>query len=268
VKKLKQSQDEALIKSLYALLLRHRVPVHVSEENGSIVLWLLQPAFEAQAKELIHQYLSDPEQFNQQVQFKAPNSLKIIWHTLASQAGVVTFVVACAVLLTAALQLIYWQQTTTALLIAERTALSFNWGEPWRLVTPAFLHFSATHLIFNVFWWWYLGGRIELTLGRGVLFGLFVFTAVLSNYIQFAVSGPLFGGLSGVVYGLLGFCMVMSAKRGGPLWLPPALLFFMVAWLILGYTNVLWVNMANEAHLAGLLSGAVAGAYFRFVLKK
>ncbi|RTE86468.1 MULTISPECIES: rhomboid family intramembrane serine protease [Gammaproteobacteria] len=268
MKKLTQSSDETHIKKLYALLLQHRIPVHVTEEQGKVVLWLLQPAFEAQALELIAQFHDNPDQFQFKQGGKSQSGLALLWHNMAAQAGIVTFVIAIAVLAVAALQFLFFDSTTQSLLIAPPNATEFNWQQPWKLVTPAFLHFSATHLIFNVFWWWYLGGRIELTQGKGTLITLFFLTAVISNFVQFAVSGPLFGGLSGVVYGLLGFCMIMSAKRGGPLWLPPALIFFMVLWLVLGYSNALWVNMANEAHLSGLLSGLGLGAYYRFVLKR
>jgi len=31
----------------------------------------------------------------------------------------------------------------------------------------------------------------------------------------------------------------------------------MLVWLLLGFADVLWVNMANAAHTAGLMSGCV-----------
>lgn len=136
-------------------------------------------------------------------------------------------------------------------------------AEPWRFITPVILHFSLMHLVFNVFWWWYLGGRIETHLGTSWLFAILLFSGVTANVVQHLVSGPNFGGLSGVVYGLLGFCWLYSAGRRTPLWLPPGLIIFMVGWLVLGYTDVLWVNIANEAHLAGLLSGCLCGLLVR-----
>jgi GlpG protein len=87
---------------------------------------------------------------------------------------------------------------------------------------------------------------------------------VVSNYAQWASSGPLFGGLSGVVYGLLGFVMIVTwQKPTHSLSLPPFLYIFMIGWLLLGYTNILWVNVANEAHALGLMSGIVLGFVFR-----
>lgn len=76
-------------------------------------------------------------------------------------------------------------------------------GQPWRILTPAFLHFGLLHIVFNALWLWILGGRLELFLGRGLYLGLFVFTALVSNYTQFFMEPrSIFGGLSGVVYGL------------------------------------------------------------------
>ncbi|HCA76013.1 MAG TPA: rhomboid family intramembrane serine protease GlpG, partial [Alteromonas sp.] len=85
-----------------------------------------------------------------------------------------------------------------------------------------------------------------------------VVTALVSNLAQLMVSGPNFGGLSGVVYGLVGFVWITGWLR--PQWglyLPKAIVGFMLVWLLLGFADVLWVNMANAAHTAGLISGCV-----------
>ncbi|WP_113906946.1 rhomboid family intramembrane serine protease [Aliidiomarina celeris] len=267
MKKLVTRNSAEHIQPLYEVLRNAGVPVSVTEEQGRFHLWLIQPAFEAHAKALLAAYEENPQAFAA-VQPQSQAVWAPLWRSLAKQAGIFTFLVTLAVLATALWQLLDPQHALSAMIIAHPSMPSLNAAEPWRLVSPAFLHFSATHLIFNLFWWWYLAGRVELFLGRGVLIALFLFTAIASNLAQYLVSGPLFGGLSGVVYGLFGFAMIMSAKRGGPLYLPPALLVFMIGWLVLGYTEVLWVDMANEAHFVGLLSGIVAGAFVRFGLRK
>ena len=48
-----------------------------------------------------------------------------------------------------------------------------------------------------------------------------------------------------------------------PLYLPPGLIGFLLFWLVLGYTDLLWVNVANTAHTAGLISGLLVGAVMR-----
>jgi GlpG protein len=90
-------------------------------------------------------------------------------------------------------------------------------GQYWRLVTPAFLHFGWLHIVFNSLWLWELGGKVERVMGHMNMFGLFLVIATVSNASQFAFGGPgLFGGMSGVVYGLLGFSWVAPLLQ--PAW--------------------------------------------------
>lgn len=134
--------------------------------------------------------------------------------------------------------------------------------EWWRLLGPVLIHFSALHFIFNLLWWSMLGAQIERQMGTSFLIILFLVSALVSNLAQLIVAGPNFGGLSGVVYGLMGFVWIIGWLR--PQWgmqLPKAVVGFMLVWLLLGYADVLWVNMANAAHTVGLLSGC-AFAWF------
>lgn len=135
--------------------------------------------------------------------------------------------------------------------------------EWWRLLTPAFIHFSFMHIAFNLLWWWILGQQIELRMGRSTLLLLLVSIGVISNVGQLMVSGPNFGGLSGVVYGLLGFYWILGWFR--PHWgfvLNKGVIGFMLAWLALGYVDILPVNMANTAHTLGLLTGMIWAVVF------
>lgn len=143
----------------------------------------------------------------------------------------------------------------------------------WRLLTPAFLHFSLMHLLFNLLWIWVAGGLIEQKHGRGTLLSLFFLTAILPNIAQYFVSGPLFGGMSGVVYGLIGYVWLSDKLGFWPrLGLPKALIGFMLFWLMLGYSGLLtWIGLgsiANTAHLAGLLSGFLFVGFRYLVGKK
>lgn len=138
--------------------------------------------------------------------------------------------------------------------------LVFSNGEIWRLFTPTLMHFSTIHLAFNLMWWFWLGRNIESTLGIGMLVTIYLVTGLVSNYSQFLVSGDNFGGLSGVVYALLGFCWWLGWQRPEfGISVPNAIVGFMLVWLIIGFADVLWINMANTAHLMGLLSGCALG---------
>lgn len=129
-------------------------------------------------------------------------------------------------------------------------------GEVWRLLTPAFMHSSLLHLVFNLGWWVFLCREIEQKLGIGVAIALLVASGLISNYAQFLVSGPNFLGLSGVVYALLGFCWWLGwLKPGIGISVPRPIVGFMLLWLVIGFSDFLWVDIANTAHLAGLLTG-------------
>ncbi|MGI5308391.1 rhomboid family intramembrane serine protease GlpG [Rheinheimera sp. WS51] len=128
--------------------------------------------------------------------------------------------------------------------------------ELWRWFTPMLLHFSLTHLVFNLAWWWLLGRQFERVLGFGFLINFTLSVALISNATQYFLVGPNFGGLSGVVYGLFGYCWlagIISPQQR--LYLSSGMAGFLVLWLVLGFFDLLWVSMANWAHLAGLISG-------------
>lgn len=83
---------------------------------------------------------------------------------------------------------------------------SLSRGEIWRFFTPVFLHFGLFHFLFNSLWMWDLGRRLELLLGRWHFLFFIVITGIISNYAQYYWSNEsLFGGMSGVVYALVGF---------------------------------------------------------------
>ena len=138
----------------------------------------------------------------------------------------------------------------------------------WRLITPAFLHFGWLHIVFNCLWLWELGSRVERQMGALNMIGFFLVIALVSNSAQYLFGGPgIFGGMSGVVYGLLGFAWVGATMQ--PRWVfkpSPAIMLFMVGWLVVCLVGVVEVlgfgAVANAAHVGGLLAGAALGATF------
>lgn len=131
-------------------------------------------------------------------------------------------------------------------------------GQIWRLVTPIFLHFMLLHILFNMMWLWDLGGDIERNQSSQFLGFFVVSVGIMSNIVQYVSSGPAFGGMSGVVYGLLGYIWIRAQKPGSGYHLNPAVVTLMLIWLIMGYTGILG-PIGNAAHLSGLLLGVAYG---------
>jgi GlpG protein len=139
----------------------------------------------------------------------------------------------------------------------------------WRLFSPMFLHFGLEHIIFNALSFWYLGSVLERKLGMLVFILLVAALTAVSNVSQLLVSGPLFGGLSGVVYGFIGFVFLYQ-QFIAYLNVPKGILYVAIVWMLLGMTGILAVigfgNMANTAHLSGLLSGFIAFALYKITM--
>lgn len=167
--------------------------------------------------------------------------------------------------------------TFTKISISNQGFLSFSSAEQtylienqwWRLITPMFLHFSFAHLAFNCLWIYVLGEKIERVDGKLIFTLLIILTGVFSNLLQyFWTSSSLFGGLSGVIYGMLGYCLVMEMESNYDKYgLPPGLYLFMIAWLILGFLGILdlfgFGSVANFAHLGGMLSGLMFAMIYK-----
>ncbi|MDY6828896.1 MAG: rhomboid family intramembrane serine protease [Pseudomonadota bacterium] len=141
----------------------------------------------------------------------------------------------------------------------------FSLRQPWRLITPIFLHFGVLHLVFNMLWLWDLGRRIEVRQGVRALVGLVVLLGLGSNCAQALVTQEaVFGGMSGVVFGLFGYLWVWGRLAPEPLFvLPRGILVLLLAWLALGFSGLLTAfgfgAIANTAHASGLAAGCLAG---------
>lgn len=132
-------------------------------------------------------------------------------------------------------------------------------GEIWRLFSPAIIHLGFLHIIFNMLWLRDLGSMIEARQGTLTLGILVLVFAALSNFGQYYVSGPVFGGMSGVVYGLLGYVWIRGKMDpGSGLFLHPSTVNMMLIWLVICYTGLLG-PVANTAHAVGLTVGVAWG---------
>jgi Uncharacterized membrane protein (homolog of Drosophila rhomboid) len=226
------------------LLQRMQVPHRVSEEAGEQVLWV--PAnISEDVRSLYERFpAGDPDQqldipITQTLQ--RPGFVEQLRHSKATALVLLlTLIVAMVTLLGDNLETIRWLTFLDFRVVGEYIhftplADSLAAGQWWRLVTPMLIHFGILHLAMNGMWYWELGRRIESRQGSINLIGLTLLFSLVSNYVQFLFSGPsLFGGLSGVLYGLLGHCWIFQVLSPNPAYrLPRGVLVMMLVWLLL-----------------------------------
>lgn len=133
-------------------------------------------------------------------------------------------------------------------------------GEFWRLFTPMFIHYSPLHILFNMLWLRDLGSMIEGRQSSVQLLVLVLVIAACSNLAQFySGSGPNFGGMSGVVYGLLGYVWIRGkCDPGSGLYVHPTTVTMMIIWFFACLAQLIG-PVANTAHAVGLGIGMAWG---------
>ena len=156
-----------------------------------------------------------------------------------------------------ALQLLAWWQLDQV----------FGGGELWRLVTPCFIHFGVLHILFNLVMFEAFARPIERYLGGVHLLLVVLCIGVVDNLLAQLVianmSGVrLVGGLSGVVYGVIGYAYIMSKHPDLAMMSFPRGMF-MVCAVIIGISFVLsfmglYSSPVSEiVHAGGLILGVL-----------
>ncbi|PTS82826.1 rhomboid family intramembrane serine protease [Pseudomonas sp. HMWF032] len=257
------------------LLQRLQVPHRVAEEAGEQVLWVQGEPLAEQVRELYGRYpqgdaevLLEPSPASVQA---APGFVQQLKSSpLTAMMLALTFLVFAVTGTGENYTTIRWfsfvdfriQDDHIYLAYLNETLASSQW---WRLLTPMLIHFGILHLAMNSLWYWELGRRIEARQGAMMLLGLTLLFSLAANFAQYLHAGPsLFGGLSGVLYGLLGHCWIFQRLAPTPAYrLPPGVLVMMLAWLLICMTGIFELlqfgAIANAAHVGGLLSGCLTG---------
>lgn len=258
------------------LLRRLQVPYRVTEEGADQAVWVPTEQLAGQVRELYERYPEgDTAPAQPQQALPGPGRGQGLWRQLRASPVTAAVLVICLVvagisLLGDNLAPLHWltfvdfhQQGDYAWFMPWVATLEA--GQWWRLVTPIFIHFGILHLTMNGLWFWELGRRIEWRQGSLGLAGLTLLFGAVSNLAQYLWSGPaLFGGLSGVLYALLGHVWLFNWLAPSPLYrMPKGVLIMMLAWLglcLVGAASVMgFGEIANGAHLGGFVVGCITG---------
>jgi len=144
--------------------------------------------------------------------------------------------------------------------VTEATVPIFQSGEIWRFITPIFIHLDCIHILFNMMILRSIGTGIEFLRGTRRFVILCLLLAVFSNLVQLYWGGWRFGGMSGVIFGLIGYVWMKGKTQPHVgLGMPQQSVVYFMLWLVLCMTGA-FGPIANGAHVGGLVLGVLIGA--------
>ena len=137
--------------------------------------------------------------------------------------------------------------------------------EPCRMITSIFAHSTSLffvvpfHLLLNMYTLWVFGMALERMLGRGRYLTLFLLSGFAGSVGVLLLSSPLTPviGASGAIFGLMGAYLVILRHLGGQ---ASQLLVLVGLNLVIGFLP--GMNVAWQAHVGGLVAGALIGLVF------
>ncbi|HDL17520.1 MAG TPA: rhomboid family intramembrane serine protease [Bacteroidetes bacterium] len=260
----------------------------INEENGEWTIWVLSEDKIKEANKLLTRFQQDPnliqdDELSRQAaklrekekqenttyqKMMAVSRIKFRTSTTISRLTLILIIISIGVTLITGLGANINIVKYFSITGYEMTGGYIRWmpglpeilhGQIWRLITPIFIHFGLLHILFNMLWLKDLGTMVENRHGIKMYAVLVFSIAILSNLGQYFVGGPSFGGMSGVVYGLLGYIWIRG--KYDPLsgfYLENWIVIMMIGWFLLGFTGMIG-HIANAAHGAGLAAGMAWG---------
>ncbi|NML35055.1 rhomboid family intramembrane serine protease [Paraburkholderia antibiotica] len=137
-------------------------------------------------------------------------------------------------------------------------------GEPWRLLTGAFVHIGFPHLLSNMVVLLLLGRTTERLYGNLRFLALYLFAAVSGGIVSILMHpGVNSAGASGAIFGVAGalLAFVLRYRKELPAELAArnrrAMLVFILYSL---YRGLVQHGVDNAAHFGGLVGGVLIGA--------
>ncbi len=264
------------------------------ENDGSFAIWIHDEDAVPRAQEFLGRYLADPNaaefltagaeaekaralhKLEQEAYRKRVRTSRSLFPKIGGYGiGLLTFllIVVC-VIVAVYTQLGTNEESVRTFLITQPDIGGYHLpeiraGEFWRLFSPIVLHFGPIHLVFNMMWLYQLGSMIEARQSTFKLFALIAVIAAVSNLAQLFIGrGANFGGMSGVVYGLVGYVWIRGRyDRASGLYLDPQSVWMLVLWQVICYLG--WVGrVANTAHVVGFFIGIALGGISAFLARR
>lgn len=275
--------------ALSKLLWQHKVGHRILHKDGKEELWLVDSTQAAYAQSLISNYVNGerPSANSETAIANQSSSLKkVINHLWAFcyrfpvTSGVLFFslVVTLITGFGRNLEITFWFLFVPVGLVDGQLyflpfSIALENAQYWRLITPAFLHFSVIHICFNLLWMWDIGRKVEQGVGSLLYFLGVLLIAVTANCLQYFIGqSAYFGGMSGVVYAVIGFAWLLPKLNPSyHTLISQPLMAVLMVFFALGYTDFFSMigfgDIANTAHLSGLVLGLISALLFNFYKK-
>jgi len=128
-------------------------------------------------------------------------------------------------------------------------------GQPYRLVTSAFLHAGIIHLALNMFALYILGRLLEPAIGTIRFLGIYAVSVLAGSFLVMVIDpGELTVGASGGIFGLMAAAFLIARSRGLDE-LATQIGFFVILNLVFTFSAN---SISVGAHIGGLVGGAIA----------
>ncbi len=132
-------------------------------------------------------------------------------------------------------------------------------GQYWRLFTAMFMHSGIRHLLNNMVMLYVLGSNLEALLGRVRYILLYIIGGLIGNYVSYylemkAGEDIVSVGASGAIFAVMGGVLWIVIRNHGRVRnLNLSQMLLMLGFSL--YFGFVATNVANSAHVAGLISG-------------
>ena len=141
----------------------------------------------------------------------------------------------------------------------------YYYHEYYRLITANFIHFGLMHIFCNVYSLYNLGMLMEKILKEKkyiIVIVVSMISTTLFSYLLFLLFNSVMGGISGVIFGLIGSLLALSVLYGD-------VYSYLFKQIVSSVVLMLFISVAVPSiSLVGHLGGMIGGFAATFVLEK
>jgi membrane associated rhomboid family serine protease len=137
--------------------------------------------------------------------------------------------------------------------------------QPWTILTAIFVHGGFGHIIFNMISLYFLGSLFLRVKGERSFLAVFFLGGLAGNalYLLLAPANVIGIGASGAIFAIGGALAVLVPRVPVYIFFIPIPMPLWIAIVIFLVLSFFFTGVAWQAHLGGVLAGAIAGFLFR-----